>query len=306
MANNDFMWKRRNLKWHQGQPIPPAFEPCKDNREEREYDLALCDPNRCFGKGVKDDPLVVWLNPPDRLDRDVIWAHNNFAKAIAKLLGFTHTWIIKGAHNEQYARDKEGRKILIGPNQYLIRDADMHITLRLGTDLYACRLASHAYVLLSERGTPERYMDELSRRFKTEGGDLQIEFWPWRSQRRRFLPKREVGLGLNWQAHANVGPYLDTYRPDSRRVRDTYTPRDKNTPPRDDRDTEILEGAMTPELAVLVSRCHAAYNVYKELHEEVAPMVDPPADKLRELHAMREQIVTMKREVYREAWGSME
>ncbi|KAI1820694.1 hypothetical protein F4861DRAFT_49231 [Xylaria intraflava] len=289
--------------WQHGNRFPPANEPCKDDREERDYDFALTNPNRCYGLGTKDDPLVIWLNSPGKMGRDAIWAHNNFAKAIAKLLGLTHTWMIRGAHDQQYARDEEGRKILASPGRWLLREADMHITLRLGTGLYECRLSAHAYVALGESGSPERYMDELTRRFREKDSDVQIDFWQWGIRRRRFLPRRGLQLGENWELYANVGPYLDTYRPDRRRTRDTYTPRDKDTPPREHDGGEVLEGAMTPELAALVHRCHAAYDVYKNLHEELAALEDRPDHRMRELHAMREQIVTMKREIYREAKG---
>ncbi|KAI1436492.1 hypothetical protein GGR50DRAFT_650543 [Xylaria sp. CBS 124048] len=308
MTANNKMNPSQNV-WRQGQPLPPAFELCKDDREEREYDLALGDPNRCYGLGTKDDPLVIWLREPENtLDRDSIWAHNNFAKAIAKLLGLTHAWIIRGAHEVQYARDKDGQKIPHPDikDKWLLRDADMHITLRLGSDLYGCNLSAHAYVVLGARGTPERYMDELARRFtdQTGGDGVKIDLWRWRVLRRRFLPRRaHVSLGANWEAYANVGPYLDTYRPDGRRTTDTYTPRDKNTPPREEGRGEILEGAMTPEVAEQVSMCHAAYAIYKALHEELVAMQYPPDDKLTELHAMREQLVTMKREIYREVKG---
>ncbi|KAI0465868.1 hypothetical protein F4859DRAFT_344169 [Xylaria cf. heliscus] len=302
------MKKDRNI-WQPWDAIPPAHEPCKNDREEREFDLALSNPNRCFGQGTTDDPLVIWIDRPSHRNRALVWAHNNFAKSIAKVLGLTHTWIIKAAHALQYARDEEGNKIWIPPDRYLLRDADMHITLRLGSDLYACSLAAHAYVVLDEAGNPARYMTELARRFKQGGGSgvAQLEFWRWESRHRRFLPRRPVSLGPNWEVHANVGPYLDTYRPDGRRTRDTYTPRSDDTPPREKGgmgdDDDIIEGAMTEELVGLVRRCHSAYEDYREYHEELVAVGDDSADRLIDLHAMREEIVTMQREIYREAKG---
>ncbi|KAI3324207.1 hypothetical protein HD806DRAFT_543611 [Xylariaceae sp. AK1471] len=300
--------KGNSQMWYQGDRIPRACDPCKDDREEREYDLALSDSNRCFGKGIEEDPLVVWINGPDYLDRDLIWAHNNFAKAIAKVLGFTHTWIIKAAHNKQYARDAEGKKIPIAPGRYLVHPADMHITLRLGTDLYDCRLSAHAYVLLDRYGNPDKYMTQLARKFKKEGGDSQLEFWPWRNNHKRFLPQRPISLGPNWEVYANVGPYIDTYRPDNRRTGDTYTPRSDSTPPREDVENEygIIEGAMTPEMVGMMRQCHAAYYAYVTFHQELIAMDYPPPDRVRELHAMHEQIVTMNREIYREVKGVLE
>ncbi|KAI1170085.1 hypothetical protein F4777DRAFT_592216 [Nemania sp. FL0916] len=297
-----------NSRWQAGDPVPPACEPCKDHREEREYDLALGDPNRCFGRGIEDDPLVVWVDRTDSFDRSWIWAHNNFAKGIAKWLGFTHSWIIKAVHNKQYARDAEGRKILIGPKKYLLKPADMHITLRLGTDLYGCRLSAHAYVVLDECGNPEKYMTEAVRSL-WQGGSPQLEFWRWQSYHRRSLPERPVDLGPDWELHANVGPYLDTYRPNKRWACDTYTPRSDDTPPRydsgydtDGTDDEI-EGARTPELAARIQKCHAAYDVYKAFHERLVAMDEPTQEGLVELYAMQEQIATMKRDIYREAKG---
>ncbi|KAI0875757.1 hypothetical protein GGS24DRAFT_275804 [Hypoxylon argillaceum] len=305
-------------EWRPWDPIPPPHEPCKNDREEREYDLSLSDPNRCFGKGIEEDPMVIWIDRPDYRNRNMVWAHNNFAKAIAKVLGFTHSWIIKGAHNQEYARDAAGRKILVQPpDRYLLKHADMHITLRLGTGLYECRLAAHAYVVLDASGHPDKYMSELARRFRRGGGgDPRLEFWRWQSRHRRLLPRRPLNLGTNWEAHANVGPYLDTYRPDARAARgDTYTPRSDATPPRrtsyfasdggesDGSDDSFIEGTMTREMAALVERCNAAYFEYQAFHERLVAMEYPPADGLVELHAMREQIVTMQREVYHETKG---
>ncbi|KAI0407148.1 hypothetical protein F4802DRAFT_595374 [Xylaria palmicola] len=293
--------------WREGEKIPPAYEPCKNDREEREYDLALSNPNRCFGQGIKDDPFVVWMERPPHRNRALVWAHNDFAKSIAKALGLTHTWIIKAAHDRQYARDHKGRKIKISPDNFLVEEADMHITLRLGTDLYACSLSAHAYVVLDENGNPARYMTELARRFRQREGTPQLEFWRWQNHRRRFLPPRPVSLGENWEIHANVGPFLDTYRPDKRRIGDSYRPRRQNTPPRfssdDDDDDDFIEGAITGELAALVRRCSSAHDDYREYHEELIAMGDTSPERMMELHAMREQIVTMQREIYREAKG---
>ncbi|KAI0185587.1 hypothetical protein EV127DRAFT_473358 [Xylaria flabelliformis] len=302
--------KNDNSTWRHWEPIPPAFEPCKNDREEREFDLALSNPNRCFGQGTVDDPLVVWIDRPAHRNRSLVWAHNNFAKSIAKVLGFTHTWIIKGAHDLQYARDEKGNKILTESGSWLLRNADMHITLRLGTDLYSCRLAAHAYIVLDEDGNPTRYITELARRFKQEGAALpQLEFWRWESYHNRFLPRRPVSLGPDWEVYANVGPYLDTYRPDNRRTTDTYTPRSADTPPResssssDDDDDDFMEGAMTSDLSSLIRRWQSAYEDYREYHEELVAIGDASPERLIELHAMREQILTMQREIYREAKG---
>ncbi|KAI0544984.1 hypothetical protein F4679DRAFT_600023 [Xylaria curta] len=293
--------------WRHWEPIPPAYEPCKNDREEREFDMALSNPNRCFGLGTVDDPLVVWMDRPAHRNRGLVWAHNNFAKSIAKVLGFTHTWIIKGAHNRQYARDEKGNKIPIESGSWLVKNADMHITLRLGTDLYSCRLAAHAYVVLDEDGNPTQYITDFARRFKEEGAALpQLEFWRWESHHRRLLPRRPVSLGPNWEVHANVGPYLDTYRPNNRRTGDTYTPQSPDTPPRespDDDDDYIIEGAMTAELSSLIRRWQSAFEDYKEYHEELVAIGDTSPERLIELHAMREQILTMQRDIYREAKG---
>ncbi|GAP88436.2 hypothetical protein SAMD00023353_2901160 [Rosellinia necatrix] len=322
--------------WRPCDPLPPAWEPCKDDQEEWKYDQALQDPNRCFGQGIASDPLVVWLDRRPRMrDRELVWAHNNFAKAIAKALGLTHAWVVRAAHAQQYARDAQGRKILIeSPDRYLLVEADMHITLRFGSGLYECRLSAHAYVVLDGRGRPERYMTELVRRFRTGGGigdddgdddggkgkvgHPQLEFWPWYTPHRRSLPRRPVDLGPGWQAHANVGPYLDTYRPDARRIGDTYTPRSADKPPRepvfvdekDDEDDEndncgVIEGAITPELMALVQRCNAAYTEYQAFLQCLIQMDYPPAENMTELRAMGEQVVTMQREICREAMAAV-
>ncbi|KAI1193329.1 hypothetical protein F5X97DRAFT_328698 [Nemania serpens] len=305
MKNDTNAWRRRD-------PIPPAFDPCRTAREEQEYDLALSNPNRCFGKGTTDDPQVIWIERPDHLNRNLVWAHNNFAKAIAKLLGLTHTWIIKCAHNLQYERDTEGRRMSTPPHRYLLRDADMHITLRLGTGLYACRLSARAYVALDKSGNPEKYMTELTRRFRREHRDARLEFSRWSHGRRRVLSRRALNLGHNWEVHANVGPYLDTYRPQGRRTRETYMSRR-----RPDHEYEyeggngrdfVIDGAKTPELAALVSRCHAAYDEYRAFHRALvadmekgsSPEIETEARRV-ELYLMSEQVATMKREVYREA-----
>ncbi|KAI1811955.1 hypothetical protein GGS20DRAFT_578673 [Poronia punctata] len=299
-----------NKMWYQGDAIPPAYDPCKDDREEKTYSQALDDPNRCYGIGTEEDPLVIWMNSSsDKMDRDMLWANNNFAKAIAKILGFTHAWIIKEAHGVEYARDAKGRKIptSTSPNRYLLQEADMHITLRLGTGLYDCRLSAHAYVQLDDEGCPETYMTDLVRRYRKHDGDSQIEFWPWRNAHRRTRPRKPMFLCQmpNWEVHANVGPYLDTYRPDNRWAGDTYTPRKPSTPPREESDSgsDIIEGTLTEEMSKLMTRCKSTYDSYKEMHREVMALGDPPVDRLRQLQAVRERFYTMKREIYREVRG---
>ncbi|KAI1265463.1 hypothetical protein F5Y18DRAFT_427061 [Xylariaceae sp. FL1019] len=292
--------------WYQTKSLPPAFDPCKDAKEEFKYNQALSDPNRVYGVGTEEDPLVVWMSHPDDLDRELVWTHNNFAKAIAKSLGLTHTWIIKGAHNQEYARDAYGRKIWDSvKKKWLTKEADMHITLRLGTGLYDCNLSAHAYVLLDDRNCPQKYMDTLTRAFMKGKGDSQIEFWPWKNYRSREVPRRDINLGHDWELHANVGPYLDTYRPDERVSGDTYTPRKHNEHPLENEDRRVV-GRMTNELAALQDKCDTAYEVYKALHFELTAMERPCQNKMRELHAMREQIITMKREAYREAAAVIE
>ncbi|KAI1125571.1 hypothetical protein F5Y10DRAFT_227706 [Nemania abortiva] len=266
------MTSNRNI-WRLGDPIPPAYDPCKNSLEEQEYDLALSDPNSCFGTGTEEDPLVIWIDRPDWRNRDAVWAHNNFAKAIAKVLGFTHTWIITRARDQQYALETEGRKGLASSessfsDRYLLQETDMHISLRLGTGLYDCRLAAHAYVELNESGNPEKYMTALARRFRQDGADTRLEFWRWENPRRRFLRRRPVSLGANWELHANVGPYLDTYRPGGRPMRDTYASGGDATPPRTYLEgDDFIEGAMTRDMKALVQRCHAAYYDYQGFHE---------------------------------------
>ncbi|TGJ82163.1 hypothetical protein E0Z10_g6619 [Xylaria hypoxylon] len=291
MTNDRDMWRQRD-------PIPPAYEPCKNDREEREYDLALSDPNRCFGRGIKEDPLVVWIDRPKSLKRDWVWAHNNFSKAIAKMLGFTHTWIMKSASDMQYVRDNEGRKLSIRQpgtgwlpaDRFLLRKTDMHITLRLGTDLHGCRLSARAYVVLDKNGNPERYMTELARRFEREAGDRQLGFWRWQTADGVFSPDDAsiwdgTGRFMLTSGHTQI--------PTGRTMEGEYM-KSKHG---------VIKGAMARELRALVRRCHSAYNAYQAFHEELAPMKDPSPEGLRELHVMREHIVTMKREIYREAKG---
>ncbi|KAI0532985.1 hypothetical protein GGR58DRAFT_522200 [Xylaria digitata] len=304
----------RTRWWHED-PVPPACEPCKNNREEQEYDIALSDPNRCFGQGIEDDPLVVWIDRPEHLRRDWVWAHNNFAKAIAKELGFTHTWIIKASSDRQYMRDDRGRNLSmhqlgvgtewLPPDRFLLKKTDMHITLRLGTDLYGCRLSAHAYVALDANGNPESYMAEPAARFMAEGGYRQLDFWRWENYHKRILPRRPVNIGPNWEIHANVGPYLDTYRPQNRWIDDLSTSGSDYALMRECMENKdyIIKGSMTRELRALVRQCHSAYNTYHALHDELAPMKAPTLESLRELYAMREFILTMKREIYREAKG---
>ncbi|KAI3333721.1 hypothetical protein F4824DRAFT_232198 [Ustulina deusta] len=308
------MTDNRNV-WRQQDPIPSACELCENKQEEREYDLALTNPNRCFGRGIKEDPLVVWIDRTQYRKRDVVWGHNNFAKAIAKMLGLTHTWIIKAAQDRQYARDAEGSTIPkpdtgtkdpgLAPDRLLLEETDMHIELRLGTGLYDCRLSAHVYVMLDKSGNPERYMTKRARTFKRKGEDRQLTFWRWQNCRKRLRSRRPISLGRNWEVYANVGPYLDTYRPYNRGTRNTCTPPNDTTPPREylENDDDIFQGAMTDELRGMVRKCHAAYDVYEASHKQLAPMQNPGLESVRELHVMREHIVTMKREIYREAKG---
>ncbi|KAI0103896.1 hypothetical protein GGR51DRAFT_235617 [Nemania sp. FL0031] len=291
--------------WRLGDPIPPAYDPCGNYCEEREHDLALRDPSSCYGTGTEEDPLVVWLDRPDYRDRAMIWAHNNFAKAIAKLLGFTNTWIIKRVDNKQYVPDTEGKKGLAGScARYVLRETDTHITLRLGTGLYDCQLTAYAYVTVDEHGNPEKYNTEQMRRFRQDGGETRIEFRCWENKRPRTIPRRPVSLGSNWQIHANVGPYLDTYRPFDRRRRiPAMKWRDGNARRWYLKNDDFLEGPMTRDVEALVGRCHAAHFGYEAVHEKLAAMECAPSDRLIEFHLMREKIVTMQRDAYRESKG---
>ena len=282
--------------WRQQDPIPPACDPCKNHREEREYELALRDPNRCFGRGSKEDPLVIWLDRPRHLNRGLVWKHNNFAKSIAKMLGLTHTWIIKGATNGKYVRDADGRRRFTTDNtdtgtlnsyprskRFVLEKTDMHIDLRLGTDLYDCRLSARAYVALDKHGSPDRYTTKLARRFVRKGESGQLEFQRWENPMRRTLARRAIGLGPNWMLHANVGPYLDTYRPSKPRVDDAYTSLNAGAPTREFiENLNFVGGEMSDDTRAMVRRCHADYRVYKMLHDELAPMEHQPPERVAE------------------------
>ncbi|KAJ3580379.1 hypothetical protein NPX13_g191 [Xylaria arbuscula] len=303
--------------WLQQDPMLTAHDPCKNYQEEREYDLALRDPNRCFGQGTKEDPLVVWLARPRHLKRDLVWKHNNFAKSIAKMLGCTHTWIIKTATNKKYGRDADGRRHLTNTRactetsdtphrskRYILEHTDMHIELRLGTDLYDCRLSARAYVVLDKRKNPDGYMTELGRRFNRKGMGRQLEFQRWDNPRTRVLSREPIRLGPNWNAHANVGPYLDTYRPSKASANVECTPRNVNPPTREFVDKlGFCGGGMSDEMRAMVRRCHVDYGVYQRLHDELVSSEDPSLEDIAELQLLREHLVTTKREIYRETKG---
>ncbi|KAI1073809.1 hypothetical protein F5B20DRAFT_586913 [Whalleya microplaca] len=303
-------------RWYRGDPIPPAFDPCKSAEEEERYNNALRNPNRVYGTGTADDPLVVWMNKIDLKNYDWIWAHNNFAKAIAKSLALTHVWIIKTAHDCQYKRD-EGFKIPVDgslsssstgsrENEFFIEPADMHITLRFGTNLYECRLSAHAYVTLDCDGNPHEYLQEVARKFWKDDSN-QIELWPWKVFRNRVLQRGEFDLGQSWQQFANMGPFLSTYRPDPQRLGDSYLSPSAENPRAAVNDTAFTHDGNGHKIAISHDLYEEALQVnrdweeYKALHDELSALENPPEDKLSALWVMREHLATRKRGFMRDA-----
>lgn len=255
--------------------------------------MILGHANRVYGKGTKSDPLVLWMNLPEQIDRDMIWSHNNFARAAAKSVGLTHAWIIKERHSKTAARGEDGEK-LYGPAGRVMKEDDMHITVRLGSGIYDCNLSAHIYVDLDAAGNPVEFMKEPSRRHSRSSSSSSsrgpITFWPWRIARTRQTPKTGVSLGAQWESYANTGPYLDTYRPEGSGAKRHLSPKCRFARP------DTCEEAK--ELEAMKMRVDGLWAEYKKSVDEIKEAGgEPSREEKGRLLLMAEKIGTLEREI---------
>ncbi|KAI0382340.1 hypothetical protein F5Y04DRAFT_280122 [Hypomontagnella monticulosa] len=295
--------------WTVGDPMPPPHGLCRVDEEELRYQNALTHPNKTFGLGTMDNPLVVWLewDPCKERKADLtvqpswIWSHNNFAKGIAKCLGLTHAWIIMASHDKEIDRNEKGQKIKIGADSndkpiYQIVDVDMHITLRFGTGLNECTLSCHAYVDLDGEGNPYQFTEDQFRHYEADER-RGVKFWTWNIRRKQSIPHYRLNSdpARSWWAYADTGPYVDYERPGPQHplvssVRDTGLRREGIRQYRED-SKDIADAVKHLELAGLEKKL-------KDLLDKVTVLEDPPKDLLLFEWVLKEQIATKRRDIF--------
>ncbi|KAI2615821.1 hypothetical protein GGS26DRAFT_603944 [Hypomontagnella submonticulosa] len=298
------------LPWALEDRMPPAYPLCLNDQEELRYHHALAHPNRTFGLGTIENPLVVWLEwyptdereAVDNVSPSWIWSHNNFAKGMAKRLGLTCVWIVKPSHDKQYKKNEKGQKIEIGRHEdgrpiYEIEEHDMHMTLRFGTGLNACTLHCHVYVTVDEAGNPYKFTEDEFRNYK-EGERHGNKFWTWVSSRKPLNPNFHLNFdpAASWQEYVDTGPYIDYSRPGPQRF---------PSPARSYHSPEVgkkerIERADTKE-PVDVAKAQELTNLEKNLENllceiEISSVVS--AEKKFFVYVLREQIATMKRDIF--------
>ncbi|KAI0388097.1 hypothetical protein F5Y04DRAFT_286992 [Hypomontagnella monticulosa] len=184
-------------KWEPGMDLPRGAPPRIRMRPE---DFKKCPRD---GAGTLENPLVIWAArltqeqrgelaiPEFEHEADLyraIDANADIAKTVAIRSGCTVVWIICPVHQKKYAYDENGDKIPTmwddegNPIQYLVVDADPHLTLRLGTSEDVCVLHGHVNVAVDERGFPTTFMTNVQRRRNghiTDGDDRTFELFEW-------------------------------------------------------------------------------------------------------------------------------
>ncbi|KAI2620635.1 hypothetical protein GGS26DRAFT_601594 [Hypomontagnella submonticulosa] len=184
-------------KWDPGMDLPRGAPPRIRMRQE---DLRQCPRD---GEGTLENPLVIWVARLTDEQRDelavpefeheadlyrAVDANTDIAKTVAVRSGCTVVWIICPVHEKKYAHDENGDKIPTmwdeegNPIEYLVVDADPHITIRLGTSENLCVLHGHINVLVDERGFPTTFMTSFQRQRHghiTDGDDRTFELFEW-------------------------------------------------------------------------------------------------------------------------------
>ena len=174
-----------SAQWHPGMDLPPAEDPCKNRAETYELELAMEDEARNFGIATVDDPMIIWLHnlPLDDMREDMVSCTNDIATLVAQAAGLPYVWVIREPHNLEYLRDENGGKIFDpeNPNKQLLAHTDYHVTLRLGTGLFDCVVTAHAWVVMNDRGLPQRLIKKEDRTpaYIRYGHGEEITFWPW-------------------------------------------------------------------------------------------------------------------------------
>ncbi|KAI1470910.1 uncharacterized protein F4812DRAFT_456920 [Daldinia caldariorum] len=154
------------------------------------------------GEGTLENPMVIWaarlteeqrneLRIPEFEDEEDLYravdANTDMAKTVAVRCGCTVVWIICPVHKSKYAYEN-GEKVPTNwdnagnPKEYLVVDADPHLTIRLGTDEDACLLHGHINVNVDERGFPTTFMTKFQRHCEghvTDGDERPFELFEW-------------------------------------------------------------------------------------------------------------------------------
>ncbi|KAI0111721.1 hypothetical protein F4814DRAFT_441053 [Daldinia grandis] len=188
--------KVRGQKWEPGMDLPQGG---KQRLRMKPDELEKCPRD---GKGTLDNPTVIWaarLSEKQRLELavpefenekdlyDAIDANADIAKTVAVRSRCTVVWIMCPVHTSKYVYDN-GVKVptkwddVGNPTNYLVVEADPHMTLRLGTSEDVCLLHGHANVLVDERGFPTTFTTEFQRRCDgrlTDGDDRVLELFEW-------------------------------------------------------------------------------------------------------------------------------
>ncbi|KAI1386762.1 S-adenosyl-L-methionine-dependent methyltransferase [Hypoxylon trugodes] len=187
-------------RWNPGMSLPVGGQPQIKMGIEK---LRQCPRD---GKGTLEDPLVIWAaHLTDRQRRELripefeqeedlyraIDANADVAKTAAIRSGCTVVWIICPVHTSKYAHDENGDRVPIkwdhagNPAEYLVLDADPHITVKLGVSEDLCLLHGHINVRIDERGFPTQFMSSFQRYESghiTDGDDRVLELFEWRDK----------------------------------------------------------------------------------------------------------------------------
>ncbi|KAI0852801.1 hypothetical protein F5Y00DRAFT_258058 [Daldinia vernicosa] len=191
IANGSF-----NRKWEPGMDLPRGSAPRLRMKPD---DLIECPRE---GDGTLENPMVIWaarltkkqreeLTIPEFEDEADLYraidANTDIAKTVAVRSGCTVVWIICPVHESKYVFEN-GERVPTKwnnagePTDYLVVDADPHMTLRLGTSEDLCQLHGHVNVLKDERGFPTTFMTKFQRHCSghvTDGDERPLELFEW-------------------------------------------------------------------------------------------------------------------------------
>ncbi|KAI1650439.1 uncharacterized protein F4817DRAFT_356723 [Daldinia loculata] len=188
--------KAKGRKWEPGMDLPRGGKPRLRIKPD---DLKKCPRD---GEGTLDNPMVIWaarltkkqrqeLTVPEFEDEADLYraidANADIAKTVAIRSGCTVVWIICPVHTSKYVYEN-GERVPTkwddagNPTDYLVVEADPHMTLRLGTSEDVCLLHGHANVLVDERGFPTTFTTGFQRRCNerlTDGDHRVLELFEW-------------------------------------------------------------------------------------------------------------------------------
>ncbi|KAI1482333.1 hypothetical protein F4774DRAFT_429332 [Daldinia eschscholtzii] len=186
----------KGRKWDPGMDLPQG---CNPRIRMKPGDLNKCPRD---GEGTLENPMVIWaarltkdqreeLTVPEFEDEADLYraidANTDMAKTVAIRCGCTVVWIICPVHNSKYAQEN-GERVPIkwdsagNPTDYLIVDADPHLTVRLGTSEDVCVLHGHINVNVDERGFPTTFMTRFQRHCEghvTDDDERPFELFEW-------------------------------------------------------------------------------------------------------------------------------